>query len=306
MNTEVQPPRDLVGYGRVRPQFKWPNGGKVAVSFVLNYEEGSEKSVLDGDEKGESLAEVARTALPGIRDLAIESNYAYGSRIGAWRILDVFDERSLPISVYACAVAVERNPDMAHYLRNCSHELVSHGYRWEEVSSLSREEEREHIILALQSFEKTLGKRPRGWYCRYAPSVHTRELLNEIGGFEYDCDSYADDLPYMVKIGQRDWCVVPHAFDTNDLKFWRGGMCTADQFYTYLKDSFDALANSDNNSPAMMTISLHARVIGRPGRIAAIERFADYVKNSPEAWISTRGEIADAFISAYKKMECSV
>lgn len=298
MNPEIKPKRDFVGYGRRRPQFRWPGGASVAVSFVLNYEEGSEQSVLDGDAMGESLAEVARTPKPGERDLSMESNYAYGSRIGAWRILDVFDSRQMPISVYACAVAVERNPDMADYLRHASHEIISHGYRWEEVTKLSREQERDHILWAVESFERTTGKRPRGWYCRYAPSQHTRDLLIEVGGFDYDCDSYADDLPFMEKVGDQDWCVVPHAFDTNDLKFWRGGMITADHFYTYLRDSFDNLARAGFGAPGMMTISLHARVIGRPGRIAAIERFADYVRNHPDAWIATRGQIADAFRTA--------
>jgi peptidoglycan/xylan/chitin deacetylase (PgdA/CDA1 family) len=291
--------RDFVGYGPAKPKRLWPDRARIAVSFVLNYEEGSEQSVLDGDARGESLGEVARTPAPGERDLIMESTYEYGSRAGAWRLLDIFDRHRVPISVYACAQAVERNPEIAAYLRRCDHEIVSHGYRWEDVTALGIERERENIRRAVEILTRTTGRRPLGWYCRYSPSLHTRRLLVEEGGFVYDCDALNDDLPYLVQVGEAPWCVVPHAFDTNDLKFWRSGMETAGSFFEYLKDTFDCLYREGESAPKMMTVSLHARVAGRPGRAPAIERFVEYAARHDGNWFARRIEIARAAISAF-------
>ena len=288
--------RDFVGYARNVPVMQWPDGSQIAVSFVINIEEGSEQSVTDGDPAGESLGEVARSPAPGERDLAMETTYEYGGRAGLWRVLKLFDRYGMSVSLYACSVAVERNPDLADYLSGpISHEIVCHGYRWEDVTQLGVEQEREHIRLAIESLQKTTGKTPTGWYCRYAPSIHTRRLLIEHGGFEYDCDSYADDLPFTVNVDGREWCVVPHAFDTNDIKFWRGGLSTSNDFFEYLKDSFDVLYREGETHPKMMTISLHTRIIGRPGRFAALEKFVDYIRTKEKVWVSTRGQIASAY-----------
>jgi peptidoglycan/xylan/chitin deacetylase (PgdA/CDA1 family) len=295
------PPRDFVGYGRRPPVAPWPNGAQIAVSLVLNYEEGSEQSVLDGDRHGESLAEVAREPRAGERDLAIESMYEYGSRVGVWRLFDLFERQETPVTVYACAVAVERNPEVAEYLRESPHEVLAHGYRWEDVTQLGETVEREHIRLAVTSLEKTVGRRPRGWYCRYGPSVHTRRLVVEEGGFEYDCDSYADDLPYFVDVSGQPWCVVPHALDSNDLKFWRGpGFGPADELFAYLRDSFDTLYREGATTPKMLTVSLHCRVAGRPGRTVAVERFIAYAKHHPRVWFARRLEIARAWRAAFQ------
>jgi peptidoglycan/xylan/chitin deacetylase (PgdA/CDA1 family) len=296
------PPRDFVGYGRRPPAAPWPNGAQIAVSLVLNYEEGSEQSVLDGDRKGESLAELAREPQPGERDLAMESMYEYGSRVGVWRLFDLFERHETPVTVYACAVALERNPEVAEYLRQSSHEVLAHGYRWEDVTRLGEAAEREHIRLAVASIEKAVGRRPLGWYCRYGPSIYTRQLVVEEGGFEYDCDSYADDIPYLVNVSGQSWCVVPHALDTNDIKFWRGpGFGSADELFAYLRDSFDTLYREGAVTPKMLTVSLHCRVAGRPGRIATVERFIAYARQHPRVWFARRIEIARAWRAAFQR-----
>ena len=202
------PDRDFVGYGRTPPRAPWPDGARIAVSLVVNYEEGSEQTVVDGDPQGEVIGEVVREITPGERSLAMESFFQYGSRVGVWRLLDIFDRQQVPATIYACAVAVERNPELARYLReNPQHEVCAHGYRWEKVALLDEATEREHLRLAVESLQRTTGRRPLGWYCRYGPSERTRRLVVEEGGFEYDCDSYADDLPYLVHVAGKPWVV---------------------------------------------------------------------------------------------------
>ena len=288
--------RDFIGYGRNPPQGRWPNGARLAVSLVLNYEEGSEQSVLDGDPVGEAVGEIVRTQEPGKRDLAIESMYEYGSRVGVWRLLDLFDRNHVDATVFACAVAVERNSDFAAYLRASSHELCCHGYRWEEVFRLTEEEEREHIALAVRSLEETIGRRPVGWYCRYGPSERTRRLVVEAGGFEYDSDSYADDVPYWVTVGGKPWCVVPYALDTGDMKFWRApSFGDANDHYKYLKDTFDCLYREGERTPRMMSVGLHCRIGGRAGRAVAIERFIRHARSHEHVWFARRVDIARAW-----------
>ena len=289
-------PRDFVGYGRKPPQGTWPNGARLAISLVLNYEEGSEQSVLDGDPVGESVGEIVRLQEKGERDLAIESMYEYGSRVGVWRLLDVFDRCQVDATIFACAVAVERNSDVAAYLRTAPHELCCHGYRWEEVFRLSEEEERGHIALAVRSLEKSTGKRPVGWYCRYGPSERTRRLLVETGGFEYDSDSYADDVPYWVSVQGKPWLVVPYTLDSGDMKYWRApSFGAAQDHYSYLKDTFDCLYRESERTPRMMSVGLHCRIAGRPGRAVAIGRFIEYARSHDDVWFARRVDIARAW-----------
>jgi peptidoglycan/xylan/chitin deacetylase (PgdA/CDA1 family) len=295
------PTRDFIGYGRSVPRAPWPGGARVAVSLVLNYEEGSEQSVADGDPRGEDIGEVVRPLQPGERSLAMETMFQYGSRAGVWRLLDVFDRQGAPATIFACALAVERNPELAEYLRaNQQHEVCSHGYRWEKVALLDEATEREHLRLAVESLARTTGRRPLGWYCRYGPSERTRQLLVEEGGFEYDSDSYADDLPYFVTVSGRSWCVVPYALDTNDMKFWGDpSFGVAGDFLAYLKDAFDCLYREGERRPKMMSVGLHCRIAGRPARAMAVERFIAYARGHPGVWFATRLDIARAWRAAF-------
>lgn len=293
--------RDFVGYGRTPPRAPWPNGARIAISLVVNYEEGSERAIPDGDPVAEDLAESARVQAPGQRDLAMESMFEYGSRVGVWRLLEIFDRHEVPATLFACAVAVERNPELARYLAEAPHEVCSHGYRWEDVSTLGEAGEREHIRLAVAAFERTIGRRPLGWYCRYGPSPFTRRLVAEEGGFEYDSDSYADDLPYLVRVGGHPWCVVPYSLETNDMKFWRApGFGPAGAFFEYLKDTFDTLYREGATGPKMMSVGLHCRIAGRPGRAPGVERFVEYARRHEGVWFARRIEIARAWRAAFE------
>ncbi len=292
--------RDFVGHGRRPPRAPWPDGAQIAVSLVLNYEEGSEQAIPDGDPKSEPLGEAARDQVPGRRDLAMESMFEYGSRAGVWRLLDLFDARRVPATIFATATAVERNPDLAAYLRTAPHEVCCHGYRWEDVSALGEATERDHIERAVASLTRTIGRRPLGWYCRYGPSEHTRRLVVREGGFEYDSDSYADDLPYLVPVDGRPWCVVPYSLETNDMKFWRGpGFATARQFLEYLGDTFDVLYREGATTPKMMSVGLHCRIAGRPGRAVAVQQFIEYAASHPRVWFARRIDIARAWTAAF-------
>lgn len=298
MNQLRGPQRDLVGYARNLPPGGWPGGQRIAVSLVINYEEGSERSVAMGDPDQEASTEWSSYVLPdGVRNIAMETMYEYGSRVGIWRILDSLDAHDVKATFFACAVALEQNPAVAQAIMAGGHGVVSHGYRWEESFRLSRDEERERIRMAVASFEKTLGVRPRGWYCRYGPSINTRELLIE-EGFDYDCDAYNDDLPYFVETGARRHLVIPYTPDVNDFRFWQSpGLATASQFFEYLKDSFDVLYAEGAQRPRMMSVGLHPRQIGRPGRISALTRFLAYTRQFSDVAYLTRDEIADAWLT---------
>lgn len=219
----VGPERDLIGYGPTPPKVVWPNGARIAVSVVVNYEEGSEYSLLDGDLHHETNSEVSSPVPPAERDLANESFFQYGSRAGVWRILRTLDMFGIPATFYCCALALERNPLVGPEIVRRGHEVFGHGYRWEEYFRMDREQEREAIRSTVESLIRTTGQRPLGWYVRYGPSVHTRELVAEEGGFEYDSCAYDDDLPYYTRVADRDWLVVPYSLEVNDTKFWRGG-----------------------------------------------------------------------------------
>lgn len=292
------PARDLVGYGRQRPQGTWPNGARLAISLVINYEEGSERSLAMGDPDQESMTEWGSYAIPaGTRNLAMESMYEYGSRVSIWRILDILDEQSVRATFHACAVAFEQNPDVAQAAVAGGHEICSHGYRWEEVFRLSEAEEREHIRLAVESFERTCGKRPVGWYCRYGASIHTRRLVAEEGGFLYDSDAYNDDVPYFVEVEGSRHLVVPYTADVNDFRYWNSpGLSQASDFFEYMKESFEVLYEDSATGPRMMSIGLHPRMVGRPGRVRAIKRFIEYARQFEGVWFATREEIARAWL----------
>lgn len=289
-------PRDLVGYGPTLPNAAWPGGARVAVSFVLNVEEGSETNVLHGDAKNEhALSEaVGGRHPPGERDLGMESVYEYGPRAGFWRLHRLFTERQLPLTVYACAMALERNPVSTEAMAEAGWEFASHGWRWINHFELSEDEEREHIAKAVEITRRLTGQRPRGWYCRYAPSRNTRRLLVEEGGFHYDSDSYADDLPYWVKINGADHLIIPYALDTNDMRFSAPATYgSGDDFFRYLTDAFDQLWDEGADTPRMLSIGLHQRLVGRPGRTRALARFIDHVQAKGESWICRRVDIAE-------------
>eukprot|EP01037_Dinobryon_pediforme_P030204 gene30204-34170_t len=292
------PVRDLVGYGRAFPSGRWPNGARLAVNVVVNYEEGSERSFAMGDPDQEPMTEWGSYPFPaGIRNIAMETMYEYGSRVGIWRILDALGDADIRATFFACAVAFEQNPAVAQAAVAAGHEICSHGYRWEEVFRLSEDQEREHIRLAIESFYKTCGRRPTGWYCRYGPSVRTRRLLIEEGGFLYDSDAYNDDVPYFVEVDGHRRLVVPYTCDINDLRFWSApGLAQAEDFFVYMRESFDTLYAEAARGPRMMSIGLHPRMIGRAGRIRSLKRFFDYARQYSDVWFATREDIALAWL----------
>lgn len=291
-------PRDLIGYGRTSPDPKWPGGARIAVQVVLNYEEGSEYSIDNGDGFSESeLAESPGAVPHGTRDLATESVYEFGSRVGFWRLMRIFRERDLPITVFGAALALERNPEAAAAIVEAGHDICCHGWRWIKHWLLDAEEEREHIHKAVASLRALTGSRPLGWYCRTGPSVNTRRLVVEEGGFLYDSDAYNDELPYWVTVEGKNHLVIPYSNEVNDTKFVRGWFATADDFYSYVKDSFDMLYEEGARHPRMMSIGLHARVIGRPGRAGGLARVLDYIQGHDKVWICRREEIARHWIA---------
>jgi peptidoglycan/xylan/chitin deacetylase (PgdA/CDA1 family) len=294
----VEYPRELVGYGKDRPRIAWPDGARLALSLVVNYEEGSERSPLYGDPATEPMTEgfgVPR----GHRDLHNESFYDYGTRVAFWRMLALFEAYRVPVTFYACAMALEQNPEAARAITASGHEPCSHGWRWLPSYSLTVEEEREHIRRAVESIRRTTGQRPVGWNTR-GPSLHTRQLLVEEGGFLYDSDGYADDLPYFVAVGDRKWLVIPYTFETNDMKLWRPpGTSAPEDFRDYLREAFDCLYEEGATHPQMLSVGLHMRHIGRPGRIGALEEFIRHARSVPGVWFARRVDIARWWLDRY-------
>jgi allantoinase len=284
--------RDLIGYGPNPPVVQWPNDARIAISVVVNYEEGSEYSLLDGDAAHEVNNEVPSPVPPRQRDLANESFFEYGSRVGVWRILNILDEFDVKSTFFCCALALERNPHVGPELVRRGHEIFGHGYRWEEHFKMGEEEEREAIRKTVESLQRTTGERPLGWYTRYAHGENTRRLVIEEGGFEYDSMSYNDDLPYYRETEGRKWLVVPYSLESNDTRFWRGGMSSPDDFYVTLKNTFDLLYAEGATHPKMMNIGLHCRIVGRPSRAVALRQFLEYTKGFPDVWFAKRIEIA--------------
>ncbi len=287
-------PRDLVGYGGHPPHPNWPNGARLALSMVLNYEEGGEACLLHGDPASEAyLHETSGPpGLAGQRNLSVESMYEYGARAGFWRILRLFQERGLVLTVYAVGMALERNPAAAKAMVDAGFEIASHGWRWIDYQNVSEAEERAHLKRAIEAIERTTGVRPVGWYTgRNSPQ--TRRLVVEEGGFLYNSDSYADDLPYWVEVGGRPHLVIPYTLDNNDMRFALAtGFSHGDEFFQYLRDAFDVLYEEGARQPKMMSVGLHCRLVGRPGRSAALTRFLDYARSHDHVWITTRAEIA--------------
>jgi putative urate catabolism protein len=288
-------PRDLVGYGANPPDPKWPGGARLALNFVMNFEEGSEPSIPDGDARSELGLTDGGGIDPGVkgRDLAAEGMFAYGSRVGFWRVVRLFQERKLPLTVFGCALALERNPQAAAEIRRSGYDVCCHGWRWIKHYDLSEAEERDHIRKAIASIQATVGARPLGWYCRYGPSLNTRRLLVEEGGFRYDSDAYDDELPYWVTIEGRAHLVVPYSLSNNDAKYSRGNFGTADDFFTYCRDAFDVLYQEGATQPKMMSVGLHMRLIGHPGRAAGLARLLDYAVKHEGVWIARRLDIAE-------------
>lgn len=294
--------RDFVGYGRERPDPRWPGRARVAVNVVVNYEEGSEYNILDGDARTElGLAESPGGRVPrGQRDLAFETMYEYGSRVGVWRLFRLFRDRGLPLTVFGCALALERNPEVAEEIVASGYDVCSHGYRWEEHFLLSEDEERERIRRAVDSIEKSTGERPLGWYCRFGPGENTRRLLVEEGGFLYDSDAYNDELPYWVETGGRSHLVVPYSMDANDGKFASaGGFSAPSDFEGYLKATFDQLYDEGSDRPGMMSVGLHCRLAGRPGRARAVANFLDHVLKHDRVWVCRRIDLARHWIAEH-------
>jgi allantoinase len=295
--------RDLVGYADRPPKAEWPGGARVAVNIVVNYEEGSECTVLGGDGRNEiGLAESpGGRALPGKRDIAYETMYEYGSRVGFWRLFRLFRERGIPATIFGCAQALELNPRVAEAIAEADFDVCSHGWRWIEHFKLDEAEEREHIERAIESIRRTTGERPLGWYCRYAPSENTRRLLVEEGGFLYDSDAYNDELPYWVTVLGKRHLVVPYTLDANDTKFVLpgGGIGTGDDFFTYLRATFDQLYEEGEETPRMMSIGLHCRIAGRPGRAHGLAKFLDYLAGRDKVWICRRIDIARHWIERH-------
>ena len=300
--------RDLVGYGRNTPQIEWPGGARIAVSLVVNYEEGAERSTLDGDPHHETNNEVPSPVPAGDRDLNNESFFEYGSRVGVWRLMDMFRRYGVPSTFFSCALALERNPEVAREIPAEGHEVCGHGYRWEEYHLMEREAERESIARTVESLERTTGQRSVGWFTRYGPSINTRELVAEHGGFIYDSMGMNDDLPYYTTVkeaekgaegNERPWLVVPYSMETNDARFWRGGLASVSAFYEYLKDTFDVLYEEGRTHPKMMSIGLHCRIAGRPARSRAVEQFLQYARQMPGVWFARRDEIARWWLEKY-------
>jgi putative urate catabolism protein len=296
----AQYPRDLIGYGAAPPHPRWPGGARLALQIVMNYEEGSEYSIPDGDGFSETyLTEVPGASLGyGKRDLIVESIYEYGSRAGFWRLMRIFQERGIEVTVFGAALALERNPQACAAIRAAGHEVCSHGLRWVDFSKMGEEQERTEMHRAVTSIEQTIGERPYGWYCRYAPSENTRRLVVEEGGFLYDSDAYNDDLPYWVRVGAKAHLVIPYTLDANDMKFSvPPGFSSPSGFFEYLRDTFDVLYREGKTQPKMMSVGLHARLAGRPGRAAALERFLDYVLEHDGVWICRRVDVARHWIA---------
>jgi putative urate catabolism protein len=289
-----QYPRDIVGYGRNPPDPRWPNGAKIAVQFVINYEEGGENCILHGDKASEAfLSEiVGASPLSGVRHMNMESIYEYGSRAGFWRLYRLFTRYNVPVTVYGIAMALERNPEAVAAMIEADWEIASHGYRWIDYQYVPEEVEREHIRKAIEIHTRVTGSPPLGWY-QGRTSPNTLRLAIEEGNFLYTADSYADDLPYWVQVHGEPRLIIPYTLDSNDMRFATNqGFNSGDQFFAYLRDAFDTLYEEGETAPKMMSVGLHCRLVGRPGRIKALERFLRYVLGFDRVWLCRRVEIA--------------
>ena len=292
---ETSYPRDLVGYGSKPPDPHWPDNARLAVQFVLNYEEGGENCILHGDPASEAfLSEiVGADARSEVRHMSMESIYEYGSRAGVWRLLRMFDEYGMPLTIFAVGMAVERHPAVIKEMVKSGHEICSHGYRWIDYQYVEEDVEVEHMGLAIEAIRKVTGERPLGWYTGRT-SPNTRRLVVEEGGFLYDADDYSDDLPFWDTRFGRPHLVIPYTLDANDMRFATPqGFNCGDQFFSYLRDTFDLLYSEGKRSPKMMSVGLHCRLAGRPGRAASVARFLEYISGFEDIWICRRIDIAN-------------
>ena len=287
-------PRDLVGYANNPPDPKWPGQAKIALQFVLNYEEGGESCILHGDNHSEAfLSEIiSAKAYQDDRHLSMESIYEYGSRVGIWRLLKLFESFDIPITIFAVAMALQRNPKLARYFADRDYDICSHGYRWIDYQFIDEKTEKEHIKKSIDIIHNLTGRSPQGWYTgRNSPN--TRRLIVETGGFLYDSDAYNDDLPYWADDVSNKHLIIPYTLDVNDMRFATPqGFNSGEQFYQYLKDTFDALYLEGEQAPKMMSVGMHCRLLGRPGRIMALRRFIEYTKNFDRIWYCSRIDIA--------------
>ncbi len=293
-------PRDMIGYGSKEPKVVWPNNAKLALQIVLNYEEGGENNILHGDKHSETfLSEIIGAQAFKNRHINMESMYEYGSRRGFWRLHKLFQEKKLPITIFGVAMALERNPEVCDAIKNGNYEVACHGWRWIDYQNVKKSTEKKDMKLAIKTIKKIFGKRPLGWYTGRC-SPNTRDLVFDDGEFLYDSDSYSDDLPYWEYRKNKKQLIVPYTLDNNDMRFATSqGFNSGEQFYTYLKDSFDALYEEGKTNPKMMSVGLHCRLIGRPGRIQSLKKFLDYVLKFNDVWICKRIDIAKHWIKNY-------
>lgn len=291
-------PRDLIGYGPRPPLARWPGQSRIAVQFVLNFEEGAENSVLHGDEGSEQfLSELVNPPAYAARHMTMESLYEYGSRAGVWRLLDEFARRRHPLTVFAVGMALQRHPELAKAIVAGGHEIAAHGWRWINYQNVDQETERRHLDLAVDVIARLTGAPPRGWYTG-RDSPNTRRLVVDHGGFEYDSDSYADDLPYWTRVTRSDGAVVPHlvvpyTLDTNDMRFaLPHGFSTGDDFFAYVRDAFDVLYAEGAERPRMLSVGMHARLLGRPGRFRGLQKLLDHIERHDRVWVCRRIDLA--------------
>ena len=292
--------RDMVGYGSKGIKVKWPNNSRIAVQFVLNYEEGAENCVLNGDKNSEIfLSEIIGAQPIKGRHMNMESIYEYGSKRGFWRIHELFQEKKIPLTIFGVGMALEKNNDVCNAIKKANYEVASHGWRWIDYQNFPKAKEKNHMTLAIKSIKKIFGERPLGWYTGRC-SPNTLDIVIEEGGFLYCSDSYSDDLPYWIKKGSKKQLIIPYTLDNNDMRFATNqGFNSGDQFFSYLKDSFDTLYNEGKINPKMMNIGLHCRLIGRPGRMQSLIKFINYILKFDDVWICKRIDIAKHWIKNY-------
>ena len=299
-NTNKKYSRNMVGYGSKGPKVEWPNNARIALQIVLNYEEGAENCIINGDKHSEVfLSEIIGAQPVKGRHINMESLYEYGSRSGFWRLHKLFQEKKIPITIFGVGMALEKNPEICKAIKDANYEVASHGWRWIDYQSVKKSEEKKHMKIAIKKIKEIFGERPLGWYTGRC-SPNTRDLVFDEGGFLYDSDSYSDDLPYWEIRKKKKQLIIPYTLDNNDMRFVANqGFNTGDHFFTYLKDSFDALYEEGKTNPKMMSVGLHCRLVGRPGRIQSLKRFLEYVLSHEDVWICKRIDIAKHWIKNY-------
>ena len=292
--------RNFIGYGAKGKKIIWPNNARLALQIVLNYEEGGENCVLNGDKYSETfLSEIIGAKAIKGRHISMESIYEYGSRSGFWRLDNLFKEKRIPVTIFGVGLALKQNPEVCEAIKKGNYEVAAHGYRWIDYQNIKKSVEKKHMKQAINTIKEIFGSRPLGWYTGRC-SPNTRDLVFDDGNFMYDSDSYSDDLPYWEYRGKKKQLIIPYTLDNNDMRFATNqGFNTGDHFYNYLKDSFDALYEEGKTSPKMMSVGLHCRLVGRPGRIQSLKKFLEYVLKFDDVWICKRIDIAKHWIQNY-------